>query len=198
MYYKPAFFSTILILCCLNMSAKNSKEWEIKAYSSAAPSFIGNDATVIGANGAVLREGTNGWVCLSFSPMPEEGFKSAHEASPACAEESARAWIEAYKNKTVPKISSDGWVWMLQGDLGADNFRAHSESEVYQGGEKGAHWIESGPHLMLMPKDAKSLDGQAADFTAGTPYIMFKGTPYAHLMIPLDGYYDYQPKSAPK
>jgi hypothetical protein len=27
---------------------------------------------------------------------------------------------------------------------------------------------------------------------------MFKGSPYAHLMIPFEGYYDYQPESAPK
>jgi len=27
---------------------------------------------------------------------------------------------------------------------------------------------------------------------------MFKGTPYVHMMIPLDGYYDYQPEAAPK
>jgi hypothetical protein len=27
---------------------------------------------------------------------------------------------------------------------------------------------------------------------------MFKGTKFVHLMIPLDGYYDYQPEAAPK
>jgi len=26
---------------------------------------------------------------------------------------------------------------------------------------------------------------------------MFKGTPYAHLMIPVDGYYEFQPNSNP-
>ena len=26
---------------------------------------------------------------------------------------------------------------------------------------------------------------------------MFKGTPYVHLMIPLEGYYDYQPEASP-
>jgi len=28
--------------------------------------------------------------------------------------------------------------------------------------------------------------------------VMFKGTPYVHLMIPLEGYYDYQPEAAPR
>ena len=34
----------------------NSEDWEIKAYTSAAPAFIGDHATVIGASGKVLRE----------------------------------------------------------------------------------------------------------------------------------------------
>ena len=44
-------------------------------------------------------------------------------------------------------------------------------------------WIESGPHLMLMPKDPATLANYPADFTTGAPYVMFPGTPYAHLMI---------------
>ena len=31
----------------------NSKAWEIKAYSSAAPAYIGDNATIIGASGKV-------------------------------------------------------------------------------------------------------------------------------------------------
>ena len=53
-------------------------------------------------------------------------------------------------------------------------------------------WIESGAHLMLFPKDPASLDGQTTDFNSGAPYVMFKGTGYDHLMIPVEGYYDYQ------
>ena len=47
---------------------------------------------------------------------------------------------------------------------------------------------------MLMPKDPSSLDGQTTDFNTGAPYVMFAGTDYAHLMIPVEGYYNYQPK----
>ena len=51
---------------------------------------------------------------------------------------------------------------------------------------------------MLMPKDPASLGSQTTDFTTGAPYVMMKDTPYVHLMIPLEGYYDYQPEAAPK
>ena len=40
-----------------------SKDWQIKAYSTAAPSFIGKYATIIGGNGKVIRKGTNDWTC---------------------------------------------------------------------------------------------------------------------------------------
>ena len=37
-----------------------STEWKIWAYSTAAPSFIASDCTVVDMDGTVLREGTNG------------------------------------------------------------------------------------------------------------------------------------------
>ena len=58
-------------------SMGNSKDWQIEAYSSAAPAFIGNSATIIGSSGKVLREGSNGWTCQSGNPrpLPEKGWK---------------------------------------------------------------------------------------------------------------------------
>jgi hypothetical protein len=49
-----------------------------------------------------------------------------------------------------------------------------------------------------MPKNPETIAAFSTDFTTGAPYQMFKGSPYAHLMIPFEGYYDYQPESAPK
>ena len=48
--------------------------------------FIGDFATVKDADGKVIREGTNGWVCLAFNPMPEGGFDTPHDANPACGD----------------------------------------------------------------------------------------------------------------
>ncbi len=84
----------------------NSKAWEIKAYSSAAPAYIGDNATIIGASGKVLRKGTNGWRCEPFMPMPEGGFKSAHETAAACSDKNAVAWANAYKANKTPKGTS--------------------------------------------------------------------------------------------
>ena len=174
----------------------NSEEWEIETYTSSAPDFIGDFATVISASGQVLSEGPHGWTCLPFIPMPKMGFKSANAAAPACADANAVAWADAYINQTTPKIENDGWIWMIHGDTGVDNFRPYSEGDKENTDPED--WIYSGSHLMLMPKDPSSMDGISTDFTTGAPYVMMKGTPFVHLMIPLEGYYDYQPESAPK
>ena len=47
-----------------------SEEWQIQAYSSAAPDFIGNFATIIGSDGKVIREGSNGWTCMAGNGRP--------------------------------------------------------------------------------------------------------------------------------
>ena len=95
----------------------NSAEWQIKAYSSAAPAFIGDHATIIGSGGEILREGTNGWRCEPFIPMPEGGFKTPHETAAACSDKNAVAWANAYKANQIPQLETDGWIWMIHGCL---------------------------------------------------------------------------------
>ena len=197
---KKIYFTFLIAPFCLladdHKAQGNSIDWEIEAYTTSAPDFIGNFATVISASGEVLREGSNGWTCLPFIAMPKMGFKTKNEAAPACADQNAMAWANAYLSQTEPQLENDGWIWMLHGDTGVDNFRPYSEGDEKNTDPK--EWIYSGPHMMLMPKDPNSLGSQTTDFTTGAPYVMMKGTPYVHLMIPVEGYYDYQPESAPK
>ena len=197
---KKIYFTFLIAPFCLladdHKAQGNSIDWEIEAYTTSAPDFIGNFATVISASGEVLREGSNGWTCLPFIAMPKMGFKTKNEAAPACADQNAMAWANPYLSQTEPKLENDGWIWMLHGDTGVDNFRPYSEGDEKNTDPKD--WIYSGAHLMLMPKDPNSLGSQTTDFTTGAPYVMMKGTPYVHLMIPVEGYYDYQPESAPK
>ena len=197
---KKIYFTFLIAPFCLladdHKAQGNSIDWEIEAYTTSAPDFIGNFATVISASGEVLREGSNGWTCLPFIAMPKMGFKTKNEAAPACADQNAMAWANAYLSQTEPKLENDGWIWMLHGDTGDDNFRPYSEGDEKNTDPKD--WIYSGAHLMLMPKDPNSLGSQTTDFTTGAPYVMMKGTPYVHLMIPVEGYYDFQPESAPK
>ena len=170
-----------------------SAEWQIWAYSTAAPSYIAKDATVLNEKMEMLREGTNGWTCLPVNPRgmsdPENGWKDAHEAMPLCGDAEVFKWISAYLSDEVPDMDYDGYAWMLHGDMGEDNStpKVMSKDDAKEG-----HWIESGPHLMRMPKDPSSLDGMTTDFNSGAPYVMFSGTPYAHVMYPVQDYYKHQ------
>ena len=180
---KKIYFTFLIAPFCLladdHKAQGNSIDWEIEAYTTSAPNFIGNFATVISASGEVLREGSNGWTCLPFIAMPKMGFKTKNEAAPACADQNAMAWANAYLSQTEPKLENDGWIWMLHGDTGVDNFRPYSEGDEKNTDPKD--WIYSGAHLMLMPKDPNSLGSQTTDFTTGAPYVMMKGTPYCLL-----------------
>ena len=183
-----------------------STEWKIWAYSTAGPSFIASGCTVIDMDGSVLREGTNGWTAMAGNPRgmsdPENGWKDPHEAMPMVADAQAMKWAMAYMDGTKPQLDHDGWMYMLHGDMGEDNsvgmrMSVDSDGEIDIKTKETAaegQWIVSGPHLMLMPKDPSSLRGLTNDFNSGGPYIMFGGTGYDHVMIPVEGYYDYQPQ----
>ena len=184
-----------------------SAEWKIWALSTAAPSFIAAKCTVIDSDGkTVLREGTNGWTAMAGNPRgmsdPENGWKDPHEAMPMVTDAQGMKWAMAYMAGTKPELDHDGWMYMLHGDMGEDNsvgmrMSVNGEGEIDIKTKETAaegQWIESGPHIMLMPKDPSSLKGLTTDFNSGGPYIMFEGTGYDHVMIPLEGYYDYQPQ----
>ena len=73
------FLSAMFLLTAVSIHAGhhesghkgNTVEWEIETYTSSAPDFIGDFATVVGASGKVIREGTNGWTCLPFIVVRE-------------------------------------------------------------------------------------------------------------------------------
>ena len=120
-----------------------SADWQIEAYTSAAPDFIGDFASVRDPSGKILREGTNGWTCQSGNPrpFPANGWKDAHDAMPVCGDEEGFKWMTAALNGTKPDIKRDAFLWMLHGDVGEDNTKMGVlKKEDSTPGE----WIESG------------------------------------------------------
>ena len=157
-------------------------------------------------DGSVLREGSNGWTAMPGNPRgmsnPEIGWKDPHEAMPMVTDAQGMKWAMAYMAGTKPELDHDGWMYMLHGDMGEDNsvgmrMSVNNDGKIDIKTKETAaegQWIVSGPHIMLMPKDPSSLSGLTTDFNSGGPYIMFEGTGYDHVMIPVEGYYKYQPQ----
>jgi hypothetical protein len=140
---------------------------------SAAPEMIAKHATVQEADGTVLREGTNGWTCLPDT-MPGDGV-------PVCNDATWMALMNAVGNKLDFTASSVGISYMLQGDDGA----GVSNSDPYHPDPESAHdYVETGPHLMIVaPREL--LEGISDDPSTGGPYVMWKDTQYAHIMVPV-------------
>ena len=148
-----AIFAGLLVLLA-SCSEQNSiagdplsAEWQIDAFSSAAPNFIGDEASIVGYDNSVIRQGNNDWTCLSANPrnMPEAGWSTPHEAMPLCADEVSMAWVQAYVGGETPNLSRDAYIWMAHGDMGEDNTQpfVFNEEDATPG-----NWIESGPCLL--------------------------------------------------
>ena len=141
--------------------------------TAAAPPDIGRKAAVMGmgADGKMkeLRPGSNGWMCM----LDLVGDSM-------CLDKEWQAWGEAWENKKEPpKPKAVGVAYMLKGDKGASNTDPYATKPTADN-----HWVVSGPHIMLLPTDASQLDAYPTDWTKGGPWVMWKGTPYAHIMVP--------------
>lgn len=145
----------------------------IRSALSAGPREIAEHAAVIApdANGkmATIRAGTNGWTCMADQP-------DTPGLDPMCVDQPSMQWVQSWMAKAPkPANTVPGIVYMLQGgsDISATNPWATTTD----------HFIESPPHFMIMwPYDAKSTGFSTTPKKTGT-WIMWAGTPYAHLMI---------------
>ena len=141
--------------------------------TSAGPPDIARNAAVMGmgADGKMkeLRAGTNGWMCM----LDLVGDSM-------CLDKQWQAWGDAWMNKKdPPKPTTVGVAYMLKGDKGASNTDPYATKPTADN-----QWVVSGPHIMLLPTDANQLDAYPTDWTKGGPWVMWKGTPYAHVMVP--------------
>jgi hypothetical protein len=95
------------------------------------------------------------------------------------------AWLnflKAYVGKTEPTYQSIGLAYMLQGDTPVSN------SDPFASKPTGKEdWVTHlGPHLMMLIPNRELLTSFSTDHLNGGPWVMWPGTPYAHIMIPLE------------
>ncbi len=140
---------------------------------SAAPPSIAAIATVRSYDGRVLRKGSGEWVC-----MPD--FPEIPNNTPVCLDAPWRELMGALMRKETPHVSRMGFGYMLQGDLPASN-----TDPFATGPTPTNQWIQHGPpHIMVIVPDPAALDSISTDPHNGGPFVMWKGTPYAHIMVP--------------
>ena len=97
-----------------------------------------------------------------------------------CLDKTFSGWADAWMSKKDPQIKTTGVAYMLRGDKGASN------TDPYAAGPTpDNNWVVSPPHVMVVVPDPASLDVFPTDPNNGGPWVMWKGTNYAHLMVPL-------------
>ena len=148
----------------------------IKSAESAAPAAIASGATIYGFDGSgmmmTVREGTNGWWCMGDNP-------TSPGPDPMCGDANAMAWAMAWMEHKTPVGDKPGFMYMLSGGTDASNTDPYAT-------KPDGDWVSTGPHVMVVGSQAMLAgypSGARPDTTK--PYVMWAGTPYAHLMIPV-------------
>lgn len=151
----------------------------IASAESAAPRAVAKGATIVlmGADGQmiVLREGRNGFTCMPDNP-------ATPGPDPMCMDKNSMEWVHAWVAHETPPAGRTGLMYMLAGGTDASNVDPWATKPT-----AGNHWIKTGPHLMIVGGDAAFLASYPSSPEPDTavPYVMWAGTPYAHLMAPV-------------
>ena len=150
----------------------------IKSAETAAPAAVSSTAAVyaMGDDGKMrtLREGKTGWWCMPDTP-------STPGPDPMCGDANAMEWATAWIGHKDPPAGKVGFIYMMAGGTDASN------TDPYAAGPTADNnWITTGPHVMVL-NAVDMMAGYPTDAKPDTakPYVMWAGTPYQHLMVPI-------------
>ena len=168
-----------IIICCLSMLAaaaaaedSESVQAKIARAMSAGPPDIAKSARIVDTDThgkmVLLREGTNGFTCTPGNPK-------IIGDPPMCADGASMQWAADFKaHKPRPTNTVPGITYMLAGAT------QRSDSDPY---DTASPPITVPPHWMIMwPFDPKATGLPVTHRDTGA-YIMWAGSPYAHLHI---------------
>jgi hypothetical protein len=157
------------------MQEPASNDDYMKRVMQAAPPQVVNDATVVRMQNSkmeTLKKGTNNWTCMFDNGVP------------MCLDPGAMEWAHAKQAHGAP-TDKTGFIYMLAGDTGASNTDPDATAKTADN-----HWVETGSHVMIVGAAAKTMSASGsyqttADPDPTKPYVMWPGSPYEHLMIPV-------------
>jgi hypothetical protein len=154
---------------------------EIARALSAAPPSIAAGAAVVSMDdkGQIkeLRHGENGWTCIPHDPATPMGH-------PLCLDKNGLDWFEAAMAGRAPDPDKIGYSYMLKGGTVWSN-TDFSATKLPPGQRD---FIRVPPHIMILNAklaNASGFPSGQANPDTHKPFVLFGGTPYAVLMIPL-------------
>lgn len=170
--------ATAIVFACTafvgSAIAQSAPEAMIADALRAAPASILDTAVVSDLAGNILRAGTSDYTCF---PAPD-GI-----AGPMCMDTEWRRWMAAWMGGTPFAAERLAIAYMLAGDMpdgGASNIDPAAAQPTADN-----EWVVEGPHMMVITPDPSVFEGIPAVIQTDGPYVMWSGTPYVHLMVPI-------------
>lgn len=155
-----------------SFAQQNNLDPQVLDALQAAPAAVALVATVRDWEGNVLRPGSDEWVCMPKPPQAATG--------PMCLDKEWQRWADAWINHKPFKAKQLGIAYMLQGDAGSSNIDPYATAPTDDN-----QWVVTGPHLMVLVPNEQTLDSYSTNPNTGQPWVMWKGTPYVHVMVPV-------------
>ena len=151
----------------------------VASAESAAPPSIARNATIMTMDAAgkmnMVRQGKNGWTCIPDSP-------ATPGPDPMCMDSNAAKWATAWIGHKPPPDGAVGVMYMLEGGTDASNTDPYATKPTAEN-----QWVKTGPHIMIVgSKELLAGYPSGAKPDTSAPYVMWAGTPYAHLMVPVN------------
>jgi hypothetical protein len=172
-----------------------SKDDQIKVATSALPSAMRADATVISYDSKglpqVLRQGSNHIFCVNSSTAEAFSVSCRGDALRAASDFTAK---EKAEGKDAKAIQADTEAAYNSGKL----MRAPAGTTIYNRGGKTEAEARS-LWVVLMPNvKGEDLGLPTKRMNASSPWMMRSGTPGAHIMMPQTASMDDMPPPPPK
>ena len=171
-------------IALLTLPAFGQVKTEIAQALTAAPAGVAADAAVVRMDPSgrltELRAGTNGWTCIP----PDDPAPVGNRNFPACFDRYGLEWIEDFFAGRKPNPEHVGYSYMLRGGWSWSN--TDPAAQKLAPGRKD--YIHIPPHIMILGAkvaDDSGFPSGQADPDTSRPFVMFGGTPFAILIIPV-------------
>jgi len=148
----------------------------IKLAESGAPADIAGKAAIARIDAtkktvAVVRAGSNGFTC---SVIPDG------TNAPFCGDKNAWSWFAAaFTGQPKPPNTEPGVSYMMQGGVHYET----ASGDIVMEKSASTKDVKEPPHWMLMWPMDPAATGLPTKPNASGVYVMFAGTPYAHVMV---------------
>lgn len=147
----------------------------IRLAETGGPLGIAKSATIMrlqpDGKATELRKGTNGFTCSILLDVT---------AMPFCADKNAwQFMVDVVAKQPKPTNNEPGIAYMAAGGAHLET----AKGEIVMEHAAGTRIVREPPHWMLLWPIDPAISGLPTRPNASGVYIMFAGTPYAHLMV---------------